>query len=123
MTVNRSVEYVNGNSWLPRDEGIKIGEFIKALYIEMLFTNVGLYISLSDFFHWNNSLSREVATQVKEPQPTSVSLKESHSIYREQDQNVIEHSNCSQGTLPEILPLERLEGIKIWEKTVYLFSV
>ncbi|NXX57814.1 CE192 protein, partial [Scopus umbretta] len=51
----------------------------------------------------------EVATQVKELQPTSASLKESHSIYREEDQNVIEHSNCSQGTLLEVLPLERLE--------------
>ncbi|KAF1621797.1 hypothetical protein FQV09_0006161, partial [Eudyptes chrysolophus] len=51
----------------------------------------------------------EVATQVKEPQPTSVSWKESHSIYREQDQNVIEHSNCSQDTLLEVLPPERLE--------------
>ncbi|NWU47445.1 CE192 protein, partial [Dromas ardeola] len=51
----------------------------------------------------------EVATQVKEPQPTSVSLKESHSIYGEQDQNVMEHSKCSQDTLLEVLPLERLE--------------
>ncbi|NXF55741.1 CE192 protein, partial [Oceanites oceanicus] len=51
----------------------------------------------------------EVATQVKEPQPTSVSLKESNSIYGEQDQNVIEHSNCSEDTLLEVLPLERLE--------------
>ncbi|KAF1572142.1 hypothetical protein FQV11_0005916, partial [Eudyptes moseleyi] len=51
----------------------------------------------------------EVATQVKELQPTSVSWKESHSIYREQDQNVIEHSNCSQDTLLEVLPPERLE--------------
>ncbi|NXK02374.1 CE192 protein, partial [Herpetotheres cachinnans] len=51
----------------------------------------------------------EVATQVKEPQPTSVSLKEPHSIYGEQDQNVIEHSNRSQDTLLEVLPLERLE--------------
>ncbi|NXT28726.1 CE192 protein, partial [Syrrhaptes paradoxus] len=51
----------------------------------------------------------EIATQVKEPQPTSVSLKESQSIYREQDQNVIEHSNRSQDTLLGVLPLERLE--------------
>ncbi|NXW05917.1 CE192 protein, partial [Fregetta grallaria] len=51
----------------------------------------------------------EVATQVKEPQPTSVSLKESHSIYGEQDQDVIEHSNRSEDTLLEVLPLERLE--------------
>ncbi|NXR02826.1 CE192 protein, partial [Sagittarius serpentarius] len=53
----------------------------------------------------------EAATQVKEPQPTSVSLKESHSIYRQQDQNVIEHSNRSQDTLLELLPLERLEDL------------
>ncbi|XP_050747670.1 centrosomal protein of 192 kDa isoform X2 [Gymnogyps californianus] len=53
----------------------------------------------------------EVATQVKEPQPDSVSLKESHSIYGEKDQNVIEHSNRSQGTLLEALPLERLEDL------------
>ncbi|NXK24942.1 CE192 protein, partial [Arenaria interpres] len=53
----------------------------------------------------------EVATQVKEPQPTFVNLKESHSIYGEQDQNVTERSKCSQDTLLEVLPLERLEGI------------
>ncbi|KFZ64764.1 hypothetical protein N338_12430, partial [Podiceps cristatus] len=53
----------------------------------------------------------EVATQLKEPQPTSVSLKESHSIYGEQDQNVTEHSNHSQNTLLEVLPLERLEDL------------
>ncbi|NXL42638.1 CE192 protein, partial [Podilymbus podiceps] len=51
----------------------------------------------------------EVATQLKEPQPTSVSLKESHSIYGEPDQNVTEHSNHGQNTLLEVLPLERLE--------------
>ncbi|NXF39234.1 CE192 protein, partial [Nyctibius bracteatus] len=51
----------------------------------------------------------EVATQVKEPQPTLASLKESHSLYGEQDQNVIEHSNRSQDTLLEVLPLQRLE--------------
>ncbi|KFP37493.1 hypothetical protein N324_01366, partial [Chlamydotis macqueenii] len=53
----------------------------------------------------------EVATRVKEPQPTSVSLKESHSIYGEQDQNVIVRSNRSQDTLLEVLPLERLEDL------------
>ncbi|KAM6141630.1 centrosomal protein of 192 kDa [Phoenicopterus ruber ruber] len=53
----------------------------------------------------------EVATQVKEPQPTSVSLKESRSIYGEQGQDVIEHSNHSQDTLLEVLPLERLEDL------------
>ncbi|KFQ05503.1 hypothetical protein N330_01882, partial [Leptosomus discolor] len=53
----------------------------------------------------------EVPTQVEEPQPTSVSLKESHSIYRERDQSAIEHSNHSQDTLLEVLPLERLEDL------------
>ncbi|NXM05904.1 CE192 protein, partial [Tyrannus savana] len=51
----------------------------------------------------------EVATQVVEPQTTCVSLKESRSAYGEQDQNVTEHSNRSQGTLREALPPERLE--------------
>ncbi|NXL04037.1 CE192 protein, partial [Mesembrinibis cayennensis] len=51
----------------------------------------------------------EAATQVKELQPASGILKESHSIYGEQDQNVNEHSNRSQDTLLEVLPLERLE--------------
>ncbi|NXN43312.1 CE192 protein, partial [Rhinoptilus africanus] len=53
----------------------------------------------------------EVATQVEEPQPISISLKESHSIYGEQDQNVMEHSKCSQDTLLEVLPLGRLEDL------------
>ncbi|KGL96540.1 hypothetical protein N301_13992, partial [Charadrius vociferus] len=53
----------------------------------------------------------EVATQVKEPQPISVSLKETHSIHGERDQNVIEHSKCSQDTLLEVLPLERMEDL------------
>ncbi|XP_074753573.1 centrosomal protein of 192 kDa [Athene noctua] len=53
----------------------------------------------------------EVATQVKEPQPTPVSLKESPSVCGEQDQNVIEHSSRSQDTLLEVLPLERLEDL------------
>ncbi|XP_054046587.1 centrosomal protein of 192 kDa isoform X1 [Rissa tridactyla] len=53
----------------------------------------------------------EVAARVKEPQPTSVILKESRSIYGEQDQNVIEHSKCSQDTLLEVLPPERLEDL------------
>ncbi|NWU64622.1 CE192 protein, partial [Pterocles burchelli] len=56
----------------------------------------------------------EVATQVKEPQPTSVGLKESQSIYGEQDQNVIEHSNRSQDTLLEVLPLEQLEEVFLY---------
>ncbi|NWH57183.1 CE192 protein, partial [Geococcyx californianus] len=51
----------------------------------------------------------EAAKQVKEPQPASVSLKESHSICGEQDQNVIEHSN--EDTLLEVLPLERLKDL------------
>lgn len=49
--------------------------------------------------------------QIEEPQPPCVNLKESHSIHREEAQNVIEHSNHSQATLGEVLPLERLEGI------------
>ncbi|NXH80027.1 CE192 protein, partial [Edolisoma coerulescens] len=53
----------------------------------------------------------EIATQIEEPQTTCVSLKESHSIYGEQAQNVIEHSNHSQGTLCDVLPLERLEDL------------
>nr|XP_013797922.1 PREDICTED: centrosomal protein of 192 kDa [Apteryx mantelli mantelli] len=53
----------------------------------------------------------EVVTQIKEPQPTSVSLKESHSVCGEEDQNVMEHSNHSQDTLLEVLPLERLEDL------------
>ncbi|NXC06770.1 CE192 protein, partial [Orthonyx spaldingii] len=53
----------------------------------------------------------ETATQIEEPQPACVSLKESHSIYGEQAQNVIEHSNLSQGTLREVLPLEQLEDL------------
>ncbi|XP_056187470.1 centrosomal protein of 192 kDa [Falco biarmicus] len=55
----------------------------------------------------------ELATQVKEQtsQPTSVSLKEPHSVYGEQDQNVIEHSSHSQDTLLEVLPLQRLEDL------------
>ncbi|NXO83787.1 CE192 protein, partial [Sitta europaea] len=53
----------------------------------------------------------EVATQIEEPQLPCVNLKESHSIYGEQAQNIIEHSNHGQGTLHEILPLERLEGL------------
>ncbi|NWV39933.1 CE192 protein, partial [Grantiella picta] len=47
----------------------------------------------------------EIATQIEEPQPTHVHLKESHSLYGEQAQNVIEHSNRSQGTLCEVLLL------------------
>ncbi|NXP15546.1 CE192 protein, partial [Thinocorus orbignyianus] len=54
---------------------------------------------------------REVAAQVKEPQRTCVGLKESHSIYGDQDQNVTECSKCSQDTLLEVLPLERLEDL------------
>ncbi|NXY57569.1 CE192 protein, partial [Callaeas wilsoni] len=53
----------------------------------------------------------EIATQIEEPQPTSVNLKESHSIYGEQAQNIIEHSDHSQSTLREVLPLERLEDL------------
>ncbi|XP_066040888.1 centrosomal protein of 192 kDa [Chamaea fasciata] len=53
----------------------------------------------------------EIATQIEEPQPPCVNLKESHSIYGEQAQNVLEHSNRGQGTLREVLPLERLEDL------------
>ncbi|XP_069709348.1 centrosomal protein of 192 kDa [Phaenicophaeus curvirostris] len=53
----------------------------------------------------------EVATRVEEPQPASVSLKESHSVCEEEDQNDIECSNHSQDTLLEVLPLERLEDL------------
>ncbi|NWU99570.1 CE192 protein, partial [Upupa epops] len=53
----------------------------------------------------------EAATQVKEPQPTSVGLKEPPSVYKEQDQNVLEHSRHSQDTLLEVLPLDRLEDL------------
>ncbi|NWI68324.1 CE192 protein, partial [Todus mexicanus] len=53
----------------------------------------------------------EVAAQVKEPRPASVSLKESHSIPREQERGVLDHSNHSQDTLLEVLPLERLQDL------------
>ncbi|NXN63046.1 CE192 protein, partial [Himantopus himantopus] len=56
----------------------------------------------------------EVATQVKEPQPASVSLKESHSVHREQDQSVIEHSKYGQDTLLGVLPLERMEEMFLY---------
>ncbi|NXY30601.1 CE192 protein, partial [Pomatorhinus ruficollis] len=51
----------------------------------------------------------EIATQIEEPQPPCVNLKESHSICGEQAQNVLEHSNC--GTLREVLPLEQQEDL------------
>ncbi|NXD22870.1 CE192 protein, partial [Spelaeornis formosus] len=53
----------------------------------------------------------EIATQIEEPQPPCVNLKESHSVYGEGAQNVIEHSNRCQGTLHEALPPERLEDL------------
>ncbi|XP_036260379.1 centrosomal protein of 192 kDa [Molothrus ater] len=53
----------------------------------------------------------EIATQIEEPQLPCVNLKESHSVYGEQPQNVIEHSNHSQSTLREVLPLEQLEDL------------
>ncbi|NWW37492.1 CE192 protein, partial [Panurus biarmicus] len=52
----------------------------------------------------------EIATKIEEPQPPCVNLKEPHSIYGEQAENVIEHSSHGQGTLREVLPLEQLEG-------------
>ncbi|NXP30923.1 CE192 protein, partial [Leiothrix lutea] len=54
---------------------------------------------------------REIATQIEEPQPPCADLKESHSVYGEQAQNVLEHSNRGQGTSREVLPLERLEDL------------
>ncbi|NXS09300.1 CE192 protein, partial [Neodrepanis coruscans] len=51
----------------------------------------------------------KVAKQIEEPQPACVSLKESHSIYGEQDRSVVELPSRSQGTLCQVLPLERLE--------------
>ncbi|NXR70305.1 CE192 protein, partial [Rhadina sibilatrix] len=48
----------------------------------------------------------EFATQIEEPQPPCVNLKETHSIYGQQAQNVLEQGG--QGTLREVLPLERL---------------
>ncbi|XP_064363242.1 centrosomal protein of 192 kDa isoform X2 [Dromaius novaehollandiae] len=53
----------------------------------------------------------EVVAQIGEPQPTSVSLKESCSVCGEEDQNVMEHSNHSQDTLLEVLPVEGLEDL------------
>ncbi|NXB76379.1 CE192 protein, partial [Donacobius atricapilla] len=53
----------------------------------------------------------EIATQIEEPQPPCVNLKESHSIRGEQAQNVLECSNRGQGTLHEVLPLEQLEDL------------
>ncbi|XP_059325122.1 centrosomal protein of 192 kDa [Ammospiza nelsoni] len=53
----------------------------------------------------------EIATQIEDPQPSCVNLKESHSIYGEQPQNVVEHSNHSQSTLREFLPVEQLKDL------------
>ncbi|XP_041255152.1 centrosomal protein of 192 kDa-like [Onychostruthus taczanowskii] len=53
----------------------------------------------------------EIATQIEDPQLPCVNLKDSHSIYGEPPQNVIEHSNRSQSTLREVLPLEQLEDL------------
>ncbi|NWY67101.1 CE192 protein, partial [Erithacus rubecula] len=55
----------------------------------------------------------EIATQIEEPQPPCVNLKESHSGCGEEAQNVIEHSNHGQGTLCEILLIEQLESTKL----------
>lgn len=104
--------YVDANSWLSRDEGIKIGQFLKSLYREMLYSNVVRYVILLFFIEIILFFFSEVATQVKEPQPASC-LKESCSIYGDQGQSVIEHSNHRQDTLLDLLPLEQLEGIKL----------
>ncbi|XP_041333531.1 centrosomal protein of 192 kDa [Pyrgilauda ruficollis] len=53
----------------------------------------------------------EIATQIEDPQLRCDNLKDSHSIYGEPPQNVIEHSNRSQSTLCEVLPLEQLEDL------------
>ncbi|NXA79562.1 CE192 protein, partial [Thryothorus ludovicianus] len=53
----------------------------------------------------------ETTTQIKEPQLPCVNLKASHSGYGEKAQNVMVHSNNCQGTLREVLPLERLEDL------------
>nr|XP_047933092.1 centrosomal protein of 192 kDa isoform X2 [Anser cygnoides] len=53
----------------------------------------------------------EVATQVKEAQPVSVSLKENYSIYGDQGQNASAHSSHRQDTLLNLLPLEQLEDL------------
>ncbi|NXX90081.1 CE192 protein, partial [Centropus bengalensis] len=53
----------------------------------------------------------EVATQAEDPHPASVSLKESRSLCGEEDQMVVDHSNHSQDTLLEVLPLEQLEDL------------
>ncbi|XP_054020395.1 centrosomal protein of 192 kDa [Dryobates pubescens] len=58
-----------------------------------------------------NCGNREAATEDKQPQPASVGLKDSHSIYAKPDQSVTEQANHSQGTLFEVLPLERLEDL------------
>lgn len=41
--------YVDANSWLSRDEDIKIGQFLKSLYREMLYSNVARYVILLFF--------------------------------------------------------------------------
>ncbi|NXA33560.1 CE192 protein, partial [Eudromia elegans] len=53
----------------------------------------------------------EVVTQIKEPQLTCASPKESRSVHGEEEWNVMEHSNHSHDTLVELLPLERLEDL------------
>ncbi|NXN90532.1 CE192 protein, partial [Bombycilla garrulus] len=53
----------------------------------------------------------EVATQIEESQTPCVNLKESHSVCGKKAQNITEHSNSSQSTLREGLPLEQLEDL------------
>ncbi|KAM9387425.1 centrosomal protein of 192 kDa [Phaethornis superciliosus] len=52
----------------------------------------------------------EASAQAKEPESSSVTLKESHLIHGKQDQNVTEHSNNGEDTLL-VLPLDRLEDL------------
>ncbi|NXP77756.1 CE192 protein, partial [Ramphastos sulfuratus] len=53
----------------------------------------------------------EAATEDKQPQSASVGLKDSHSTCAKPDQSVTEQANCSQDTLLEVLPLERLQDL------------
>ncbi|OXB66757.1 hypothetical protein ASZ78_003002 [Callipepla squamata] len=53
----------------------------------------------------------EVTAQVKEPQRTIASLKESYSLHGDREQNVIGHSDRSQDTLLEVSPSEPSEKL------------
>ncbi|NWY06396.1 CE192 protein, partial [Nothoprocta ornata] len=53
----------------------------------------------------------EVDTQIEEPQLTCAVQKESRSLCGEEERDVMEHSNHSDDTLVELLPLEQLEDL------------